>query len=110
MSTRSKDEEPEAERPKVKRWVGSRKRKGETKTSVKAKSLLPQLFDVPLRDEEQDPIALDFLRDARGKREKQMEYWDEEEEALEEEDGGELAGAKGSDQFEMIGLLTIEYS
>ena len=112
-TTRSaKDEEQDEERPKVKRWAGTRKRKGETKKSVKAKSLLPLLFDVALPDEEQDPVALDFLRDARGKREKNLQEEDseeEEEEAIAEEDGGESEGSKGSDQFQTIGLLMMQY-
>ena len=50
------------------KWAGSRKRKGETKKSIKAKQLLPTLFDIGLGDTYQDQEALAYLRDARTER------------------------------------------
>ena len=54
---------------KVRKWAGTRKRKGETKKSSAAKDLLDELFDIALPDSEQNEEALVYLRDARGKRE-----------------------------------------
>ena len=50
------------------KWAGSRKRKYETKKSLKAKQLLPTLFDIGIADDYQDAEALVYLRDARAER------------------------------------------
>ena len=50
------------------KWAGSKKRKYETKKSLKAKQLLPTLFDIGNGDDYQDAEALVYLRDARTER------------------------------------------
>ena len=50
------------------KWAGSKKRKYETKKSLKAKQLLPTLFDIGIGDDYQDAEALVYLRDARAER------------------------------------------
>ena len=99
------ENEENLEKIQVKSWAGSRKRKGETKKSLKAKSMLPKLFDVALPDAQQDPSALAFLHDARNERKLHLEEEEEEEEGGDQE-AEEEAGAesKKPEPFQTVGL------
>ena len=90
---------------KVRKWAGTRKRKGETKKSLAAKSRLPLLFDIAKPDHEQDVKALPLLLDARGDR--KLHIPNQTEATREETEEAICEEANIEDPFRSVGQFVL---
>ncbi len=95
--------ETKAEEKRARSWVGKKKRGCETKKSLRAKRLLPLLFDISLPDAQQDARAMEFLHDTRTERKSRLPPLAEKAEEKKDLEQGERKKA-AADQFRTVGL------